>query len=407
MILQVSVPRILLTRLLGCISKAAYFAPISPLRLLDLPDPPLPASNWVRVRNRLCGICGSDLHQLFVDAGLDVAPVALPSHQRIYLGHEMVGQVVEVGAAVEDFKVGDRVVRWGRADDCRARGRAELCPACARGHRVLCQFASEPRDHHPIGGGFGDSFITPASTLLPVPDDLSDEQAIFAEPAAVAIHAAYRRPVEAGERVLVLGCGTIGFLLMQSIRALQPACEITAVAQFPWQADLALEYGAQHVFLADDDGFAETARLTGAQLHEGRAGNRMLLGGFDLIFDVVGIESTLNNALRWTRAGGTVVLVGVNLHRMRLDVTPVWYQEVNLIGAVGHDVVTWEGEYLSTFELAMRWMQMGKLDCDVLLTHRFPLDDYREAFIVAMDKQTRRSVKVAFDLRENTTTNWE
>ena len=407
MILQVSVPRILLTRLLGRISKAAYFAPVSPLRLLDLPDPPLPASDWVRVRNRLCGICGSDLHQLFVDAGLDVAPVALPSHQRIYLGHEMVGQVVEVGAAVEDFKVGDRVVRWGRADDCRARGRAELCPACARGHRVLCQFASEPREHHPIGGGFGDSFITPASTLLPVPGDLSDEQAIFAEPAAVAIHAAYRRPVEAGERVLVLGCGTIGFLLIQSIRALQPACEIAAVAQFPWQADLALEYGAQHVFLADDDGFAATARLTGAKLYEGRAGNRMLLGGFDLIFDVVGIESTLNNALRWARAGGTVVLVGVNLHRMRLDVTPVWYQEVNLIGAVGHDVVRWEGEYLSTFELAMRWMQTGNLDCDGLLTHRFPLDDYREAFIVAMDKQTHRSVKVAFDLCENTTTNWE
>ncbi|MEE9616892.1 MAG: alcohol dehydrogenase catalytic domain-containing protein [Anaerolineae bacterium] len=400
MILQVSVPRILLTRLLGCISKAAYFAPVSPLRLLDLPNPPLPASDWVRVRNRLCGICGSDLHQLFVDAGLDVAPVALPSHQRIYLGHEMVGQVVEVGAAVEDFKVGDRVVRWGRADDCRARGRAELCPACARGHRVLCQFASEPREHHPIGGGFGDSFITPASTLLPVPDDLSDEQAIFAEPAAVAIHAAYRRPVEAGERVLVLGCGTIGFLLIQSIRALQPACEITAVAQFPWQADLALEYGAQHVFLASDDGFAETARLTGARLHEGRAGNRMLLGGFDLIFDVVGIESTLNNALRWTRAGGTVVLVGVNLHRMRLDVTPVWYQEVNLIGAVGHDVVRWEGEYLSTFELAMRWMQMGKLDCDGLLTHCFPLDDYREAFATAVDKRSHHSVKVAFDLGE-------
>ncbi|MEE9616006.1 MAG: hypothetical protein V3T90_03245, partial [Anaerolineae bacterium] len=60
-----------------------------------------------------------------------------------------------------------------------------------------------------------------------------------------------------------------------------------------------------------------------------------------------------------------------------------------------------------TFELAMRWMQTGNLDCAGLLTHRFPLDDYQEAFIVAMDKQTRRSVKVAFDLCENTTTNWE
>lgn len=398
MYLDVSPPKILLTRLLGRLSKAAYFAPTSSLRLAALPDPPLPAPDWVRVRNRLCGICGSDLHQIFVDASLDVAPVALPSHRRIYLGHEMVGDVIEAGSAVADFRVGDRVVRWGRADDCRARGRAELCAACARGHRVLCQFASEPREHHPIGGGFGDSFTTPASTLLHVPDTITDEQAILIEPAAVAIHAAYRRPAEPGERVLVYGCGVIGYLLIQTVRALQPACEITAVAQFEWQAELARMYGAQNVFLSRDDGFAATARLTGATLYEGRMGNRMLMGGFDVIFDVVGIDPTLNNALRWARAGGTVVLVGVNLHRMTLDVTPVWYQEVNLIGAVGHDVVRWEGESISTFDLAMRWMQIGALNCGGLLTHRFPLDDYRQAFTAATDKHRHRSVKVAFDL---------
>jgi threonine dehydrogenase-like Zn-dependent dehydrogenase len=398
MILDLSIPAVLLTRLLGRLWGGAYFAPISPLKLVSMHDPPLPAPDWVRVRNQLCGICGSDLHQLFVDASLDVAPVALPSHRRVYLGHEMVGEVVEVGSAVSDFHVGDRVVRWGRAEDCRARGRAELCPACARGHRVLCQVASEPREHHPIGGGFGDTFITPASTLLPVPDDLTDEQAIFAEPAAVAIHAAWRRPALAGERVLVVGCGPIGFLLIQVLRALQPACEISAVAQFPWQAEMALAYGAQHVFLSSDDGFAQTARLTGAKLYEGRAGNRMLLGGFDLIFDVVGTADTLNDALRWTRAGGTVVLVGVNLHRMELDVTPIWYQEVDLVGAIGHDVVTWEGEALSTFELGMRWMGTGKLDSRQLLTHRFPLDAYREAFTTALDKRTYRSIKVAFEM---------
>jgi threonine dehydrogenase-like Zn-dependent dehydrogenase len=400
MILDISIPAVLLTRLLGRLWKGAYFAPTSPLKLVSLPDPPLPAPDWVRVRNRLCGICGSDLHQLFVDASLDVAPVALPSHRRVYLGHEMVGEVVEVGSAVRDFQVGDRVVRWGRAEDCRARGRAELCPACARGHRVLCQVASEPREHHPIGGGFGDSFITPASTLLPVPDDLTDEQAIFAEPAAVAIHAAWRRPVAAGERVLVLGCGPIGFLLIQVLRALQPACEITAIAQFPWQADMALAYGAKHAFLSSDDGFAETVHLTGAKLYEGRSGNRMLLGGFDLIFDIVGTAATLNDTLRWARAGGTVVLLGVNLHRMKLDVTPVWYQEVDLVGAIGHDVVTWEGEALSTFELAMRWMGTGKIDCSELLTHRFPLDAYREAFTTALDKHKYRSIKVAFQMSE-------
>lgn len=398
MYLELSVPRILFTRMLGRVSRSAYFAPTSALHLVDLPDPALPAPDWVRVRNRMCGICGSDLHQVFVDASLDVAPTALPSHRRIYLGHEMVGEVVETGGGVRDFKVGDRVVRWGRADDCRARGRPALCPACERGHRVLCEFASEPREHHPIGGGFGDTFITPASTLLPVPADLTDEQAIMVEPAAVAIHAAFRRPAKEGERVLVLGSGMIGFLLIEAIHALQPGCEITAVAEFPWQARLARTYGAHHVFLSRDDGFAEVAQRTGARLYRGRSNNRMLMGGFDAVFDVVGAPATLNCALRWARAGGTVVLVGVHLHRMHLDVTPVWYQEVDLIGAVGHDVVTWEGEALSTFELAMRWMQTGRLNVKGLLTHRFPLEDYRRAFAAATDKRRHRSVKVAFDL---------
>ena len=400
MVLDISVARLVLTRLLGLAWRGACFASTSPLRLADLPDPPLPAPDWVRVRNRLCGVCGSDLHQLFADAGLDVAPLALPSHRRVYLGHEMVGEVVEAGPDAAGFKAGDRVVRWGRADDCRARGRTTLCPACQRGHRVLCQCASEPREQEPVGGGFGDTFITPASTLLPVPDDLSDEQAIFTEPAAVAIHAAWRRLPEAGEQVLVLGCGTIGFLLIQVLRLVQPACRVAAVAQFPWQAEMARAYGAEETWLAGDDGYAETARLTGARLYEGRGGNRMLLGGFDQVFDVVGIEATLNHALRWTRAGGTVVLVGVNLHRMTLDLTPVWYQEVDLLGSVGHDVVTWQGEQVSTFDLAMRWMAEGRLHTGDLLTHRFPLDAYRRAFQVAADKARYRSIKVAFEIKD-------
>lgn len=328
--------RFVLTKALARLTPAAYFAPISPLHLAELPDPPLPAPEWVRVRNRLCGICGSDLHQIFLDASLDVAPTALPAHRRIYLGHEMVGEVVEVGPEVQEYRLGDRVVRWGRADDCLARGRQPLCPACARGHRVLCEFASEPKAHTPAGGGFGDSFITPASTLV-------------------------------------------------------------ALAEFRWQAEMARQFGAEYVFLAGDDGFRQAAGLTGARVYEGRPGNRMLMGGFDTVFDVVGIPSTLNNALRWTKARGTVVLVGVNLHRMNLDVTPVWYQEVNLLGAVGHDIVEWQGEAISTFDLAMRWMGEGRLLTAPLLTHRFPLASYRQALTTAIDKAGQHAIKVAFE----------
>jgi threonine dehydrogenase-like Zn-dependent dehydrogenase len=398
MYLDISVPRFLWTKLWGRFSQRAYFARTSPLHLAELPERPLPDPTWVRVRNRMCGICGSDLHQLFIDAGLDIAPVALPSHKRIYLGHEMVGDVVEVGTAVTDFKVGDRVVRWGRADDCLARNRTELCPSCTRGHRVLCEVASEPRVHEPVGGGFGDTFSTPQSSLLPVLVGLTNEQAIFVEPTAVAIHAAWRRPAQPGEKVLVLGCGTIGFLLIQTIRALQPECEITAVAQFPWQAEIARTLGADDVFMAGEDGYTAVMQRTNGKLYQGRGGNRMIIGGFDVVFDVVGIPATLNNALRWTRAGGTVVLVGVNLYRMTLDISPIWYQEVNLIGAIGHDVVMWERESISTFTLAMKWMLSGKVRTDILLTHCFPLEAYREAFATAVDKNSYRSIKVAFEL---------
>ncbi len=391
-----SVPRMALVKLAGRVHQAAYFAPFSPLHLATLPDPPLPEPNWVRVQNLMCGICGSDLHQIFLDADLDVAPLALPATRRIYLGHEMVGEVVEVGPEVKDLRPGDRVVRWGRGDDCLARGERELCPPCRRGHRVLCERASEPREHEPIGGGFGDSFITPASTLVPVPEALTNEQAIFAEPAAVAIHAAWRRVPRTGEHVLVIGCGTIGLLLIQVLRVLQPKCHITALAEFPWQAEMARSLGADDTFLAHEDAYKRAADITAARLYRGTRGNAMLVGGFDVVYDVVGIPVTLNNALRWTRAGGTVVLVGVYLRRMQVDLTPVWYQEVDLIGAIGHDVVEWEGTPVSTFELGMRWMVEGRLQTAPLLTHIFPLQAYRQAFTVAADKRRYRSVKVAF-----------
>ena len=405
MYIDVSVPRIVLTRALARVWRGAYFARTSCLHLEQFADPPLPAPDWVRVKNSMCGICGSDLHQLLVDADLDVAPVALPSHQRIYLGHEMIGTITEAGANVKNFRVGDRVVRWGRGDDCIARGLENLCPACARGHRVLCENASDTKAHQLIGGGFGDSYITPARVLLPVPDALRDEQAILIEPAAVAIHAVSRLPDVTGfrtpvtsQRVLVLGCGVIGFLVMQVLRVMQPDCEITALAEFEWQAELAREFGATHTILVTENGYKRVAELTNAKLYAPRPNNKMLLGGFDVVFDIVGIPPTINNALRWTRANGTVVLVGVNLHRMKLDVTPVWYQEVNLIGAVGHDVITWNGAKISTFDLAMQWMLDGKIQTEKLVTHRFRLDEYRHAFATALDKRNARSIKVAFEM---------
>ena len=84
---------------------------------------------------------------------------------------------------------------------------------------------------------------------------------------------------------------------------------------------------------------------------------------------------------------------------MTLDLTPVWYQEVDLLGAVGHDNVCWQGETISTFDLAMRWMAEGRIQTAPLLTHRFPLAAYRKAFTVATSKRSSHAIKVAFDLQ--------
>jgi threonine dehydrogenase-like Zn-dependent dehydrogenase len=151
--------------------------------------------------------------------------------------------------------------------------------------------------------------------------------------------------------------------------------------------------------LRGGDLYAQVSELTGARLHSATFSNRILVGGFDIIYECVGKPFSLENALRWTRAGGAVVLVGVTLSRMKLDLTPVWYREVNLYGTLAHgaEVLPGSGENLSTFELTARWMLEGKLQTRGMLTHRFPLDDYRSAVRTAVDKARSHAVKVAFE----------
>jgi len=172
--------------------------------------------------------------------------------------------------------------------------------------------------------------------------------------------------------------------------------------QFDWQGEMAMVLGADRYLIGTGNVYAKAPDLTGAKVYSGLFSNTMLLGGWDVVYDVVGIPATLNHALRWARAGGAVVLVGATLHRMKLDLTPVWYQEVDIIGSVGHDFVTWEGREIGTFQLAMEWMLAGDIRTDLLLTHRFPLAAYRRAFAVATTEKARareRSVKVAFEFK--------
>ena len=248
-----------------------------------------------------------------------------------------------------------------------------------------------------VGGGWGDIYTAHESAVFKIPDGFPDDQAILVEPTSVAARAVLRRIPKASERVLVIGCGIIGLLTVHVTRIVAPRTHITAIARYSHQATMARRLGADEV-ISDGDTYEEIARLTSGHLYGGPLNNKMLLGGYDVIYDIVGTAQTIKDSLRWARAGGTVVVVGISPRLMKTDLSPIWHQEVNLIGSVVHGIEEWHGQRIHGFDLAMQWMQDGILSTDGFITHRFPLKEYKRATATATDKSTG-AIKVVFQIQ--------
>jgi threonine dehydrogenase-like Zn-dependent dehydrogenase len=393
-----SIPKILCSKALQPIWPGVVYSRLSPTRFVDLPEDPLPGPGWVRMRNRLCGICASDLHLLFVETDPRVSPAALPGTERIYLGHEVLSEVTEVGSAVTTLKVGDRVILDHPEASCLTQEIKPLCRHCREGNPTLCENSSMGLGSEGMGGGWGDSFTAHETGVFKVPDDLDDEMAVLIEPFSVGVRTALRCLPERDQRVLVVGSGMIGLAVIQAVRALSPDCHISAMARYPQQKEMARKLGADEV-IGQEDLYMASARITSARLYTGKFKNRMILGGFDVVYDCVGSEKTVKDSLRWARAGGTVVLVGVSLKPMHIDLTPIWYQEVGLIGLYAHGMETWNGVRQSTYALTADLLLKKKLFIDGLITHRYPLEQWRTAVRTAKDKRSG-AIKVVLDFRE-------
>jgi 2-desacetyl-2-hydroxyethyl bacteriochlorophyllide A dehydrogenase len=391
--------RVLCTKLMRRLGRAPYFGPLATVHLREVPSPPPAGPGQVRVRNRIAGICGSDLHFVLGAGDPRIAPAAIPGAGFSYMGHEIVGDVTEVGPGVSRFKVGDRVT-LERGRSCLAFGRQPLCRQCAAGNYNLCETPVEELHDYAVGGGWSEELVTAEDCLFPIPDELSDEQAVLIEPIGSGMRAASRRTPRPGGKVLIVGQGTQGLGTLLSVRALQPDCHVSVLARFPYQADMARRCGADEVIMLGSDLYAQAARLTGGRIYQGMFGNRALLGGFDVVYDCVGSPRTLKDALRLARAGGTVVLVGVYLAPMNIDLTPVFFWEVDLIGVLAHGAEDWQGERLSTYELISRFMREGKMKTDGFITHRFSLPQYRQAIAAAVRQPRTHSIKVVFDYQQ-------
>ena len=401
--------RVAAARALGIVSRRAYFSPLAPLRTRTIGKVDLPGRRWVRVRNTIAGIGDEEVARVYLSADPRISLMALPRRARGYLGREVVGEVIDIGPDVEFMRVGDRVV-YQLDQCCATRDIEPPCRHCAAGNFGLCENRFLPGPEA-IGGGWGDEMIVHERQLFLVPDALADEEAALLEPATLGVHAALRHQPQPGDNVLVIGSYSLGLLTTQAIRALAPNVNITVRADHPFQIEMATKVGATRI-LYREDGTPGVARITGGRHFKRRFGADLLVGGFDVIYDTIGTADSLQHALHWVRGGGTVVLVGQRLTPMQLDMTPLWHQEISLIGASAHGTESWPGGQgfaawggdnggrVSTFALTAALIRERRLTPQRLVTHRFPLREVRRALAVAHNKEEFRAIKVLLDIRD-------
>lgn len=390
------IPRVLLTKAIAPLWPGFVWTPLSAARVGSLEELPLPGPRWMRVRNLACGICATDLSLLYVRADPSVAPAALPGVSRFHLGHETVSMVTEVGEGVTGFCIGDRVImdKHFYGANCLNLELEDLCEMCAQGETNFCLKKSD-YPYLGYGGGFGDGYITHETGVRLCPPELTLDQAVLVEPMGIGTHAILRHPPKPGAKVLVVGLGMIGLSVLMAAKAAQPECEVTVLARYDFQAEMAEKLGARHI-LTSRDGYPGMAKASGGKFFSAPLNKGIVVGGFDIIYDCVGNATTLNDCLRWVKAKGKVVIVGSHLRPMqKLDLVPLWYHEVELVGVVAHGEEHHRGELRHTYDWVFEFMKNGSYPTDGFITHRFPYADYRQAIALAHGHKGRpRAIKV-------------
>lgn len=394
---NVTVPRFIAAKAAGAVlGKSVYYqGPLSTVRLVDIPEPELPSPQWVKVKTKYCGFCGSDLNLIC----LHDSPTASPfTSFPCVIGHEMVGEIVETGAEVTGFQPGDLVV-VNPDLGCQTRGIDPMCPSCRAGRAANCENLAKG-DLPPgmftglnsgVGGGFAPYMAAHQSQLFKTPDGMPLESAVMTEPVAVALQAVSDNPPCDGEKILVIGGGVIGNLIIQSIRVLAPGSHISVIEPAPFAAGLCRKMGADEIVRLGEV-YERASALTGGEVYKPMIGKEIMMGGFSKLYDTVASSATLNLSMRLLAAAGTLSVVGIG-GDVKLDLTPLWLKLQTVKGVYAHAQVDYRGQRRHSFDLALELMLEGKIDAQSLLTHKFKLHDYKKMIQVNMDKNRRRAVK--------------
>lgn len=311
----------------------------------DAPEPQM-AEDEVLVRVVACGICGSDVHGMDGSTGRRIPPVIM--------GHEAAGVVVRAGAEAGAWEPGERVtfdstLYCGACEYC-ADGQVNLC----RNRRILGVSCGDYRQH----GAFAEYVSVPGRVVCRLPEKVSFEQAVFVEPAAVALHAVRRAQAGPGQSGLVVGAGIIGLLTVQALKAAGCA-KVYASDLSEQRLAVARELGADEVFPAKAGGLREAMlERTGGE-------------GVDVVMECVGIAATVQSAIDCVRKGGSVGLVGNLAQRIEFPLQAVVTRELSLFGSCAS-----AGEYPA----ALAAIADGRIRVEPLTSAVRPLEEGADWF---------------------------
>lgn len=336
--------------------QAAFAVGAGRLEVREVPRP-TPAPDEVLVAVGSCGICGSDLHWFHGEMS---APSMCP-------GHEIAGTVAAVGSQVTTLREGDAVALEGIA----ACG---VCRFCAAGDYHYC------RQIRYVGlsipGGFADYLTIPARHCFPTPAGLDAATAALSEPLGVAVHGVRIAGLAIGQRVLVLGAGTIGLAAVVAARA-GGAGEIVVTARRPQQRAAALALGADRVLDAGDE-----AALMAVTKED----------PIDLVIESVGgTADTLDDAVYACRFGGTICLLGVYTKAVAFPAMRVVAKEIAIKGSLVYNRAGARADFEIVQDILRR---DGARIGAAMVTHRLPLAEIQRGFALAADKSTG-SIKVS------------
>lgn len=302
-------------------------------------------TNEALVSLKVAGVCGSDVH----GAQGSHPTITLP----YYPGHEVVGIVQAVGAAVTDLDIGSLVTPQPTLP-------CGTCKMCRNGKENICENLEFFGCGFPEGG-MADLFLIRADRLRLIPQSFNLKQAALIEPLATPVHAVALTDNVRGAKVVIFGCGTIGLLTLAAARH-AGAAQIIMTDIRETKRVRALTLGADAVVDASSPDAEVSVR---AALGESA----------DVVFDCVAIEFTVNSAVRLVERGGTVVVVGVPAGPIQVPLERIQDRQIRLQGAATYT--------LEDYEAAIALIAAGKVDAQEFITSTYRLADAAGAFAAA------------------------